>query len=68
MQKVIYKFGMTSCIPFDLEKTMNVINIKKSYGKKEILKNGYSLRKDYKNIKSEYVTELLERARNDLNK
>jgi len=39
MQKVIYKFGMTSCIPFDLEKTMNVINIKKSYGKKEILKN-----------------------------
>lgn len=35
--------------------------------KKEILKNGYSRRTDYKNIKSKYVNELLERARKDLN-
>lgn len=35
--------------------------------KKQILNNGHSIREDYKAIKSEYVSALLERARNDLN-
>ena len=33
--------------------------------KKELIKDGYSLREDYKKIKSEYVSKLLERAKNN---
>ena len=38
---------------------------RKAYAKlkKEILKDGYNIREDYKNIKSKYVTDLLNRAR-----
>lgn len=36
--------------------------------KKELIKNGYLLRENYKSIKSEYVSALLERARNAINK
>lgn len=36
--------------------------------KKKLIKDGYSVREDYKYIKSEYVNALLERARNDINK
>lgn len=36
--------------------------------KKKLIKDGYSARKDYKSIKSEYVNTLLERARKDINK
>ncbi len=32
--------------------------------KKDIIKNGHDIRNDYRDIKSKYVTDLLERARN----
>ena len=35
--------------------------------KKKLVDEGYILREDYKSIKSQYVSQLLERARNDLN-
>lgn len=35
--------------------------------KKDLIKNGYFVREDYKSIKSEYVSALLERARKDIN-
>ena len=40
-------------------------NERKAYAnlKKEILKSGYNIREDYKTIKSKYVTDLLNRAR-----
>ena len=34
--------------------------------KKEILKSGHDIREDYKSIKSKYVTELLQRARENV--
>ena len=34
--------------------------------KKELIKNGNSMREDYKRIKSEYVSELLNRARDNI--
>lgn len=39
---------------------------RKNYAKikKDIIKNGHDIRNDYRNIKSKYVTDLLERARN----
>lgn len=42
------------------EERINYSNLKKT-----ILKNGYSIREDYKAIKSEYVSKLLDRARED---
>ena len=36
--------------------------------KKQILKEGFDVREDYKTIKSKYVSELLERARNKARK
>ena len=41
---------------------------RKAYAKlkKEILKDGYNIREDYKNIKSKYVTDLLNRARENV--
>ena len=40
-------------------------NERKAYAnlKKEILKSGYNIREDYKTMKSKYVTDLLNRAR-----
>ena len=35
--------------------------------KKDLIKNGYFVREDYKILKSEYVSALLERARKDIN-
>ena len=35
--------------------------------KKDLIKNGHFVREDYKSIKSEYVSALLERARKDIN-
>ena len=35
--------------------------------KKDLINNGYFVREDYKNLKSEYVNALLERARKDIN-
>ena len=35
--------------------------------KKSLIKNGYFVRDDYKSLKSEYVSALLERARKDIN-
>ncbi len=36
--------------------------------KKEIIKKGVIIRKDYRSVKSEYVTELIKRARKFMNK
>jgi len=36
--------------------------------KKKLISDGFSVREDYKRIKSEYVTALLERARKSINK
>ena len=44
------------------EERRNYSNIKK-----KIIKDGYCIRSDYKSIKSEYVTSLLERARKSSN-
>lgn len=43
-------------------------NERKAYAnlKKEILKSGYNIREDYKTIKSKYVTDLLNRARESI--
>ena len=43
---------------------------KKAYSdlKKEIIKKGTIIRNDYKNVKSEYVSKLLERAKKNMNK
>ena len=35
--------------------------------KKDLIKNGYFIREDYKTLKSEYVSALLEHARKDIN-
>lgn len=35
--------------------------------KKELIKNGHFVREDYKSVKSEYVSALLDRARKDIN-